>query len=100
MRHGPNKFEHYGLLQAVSNNDYAAYVQHLEVAMRRMASMHLARDLSRCKSVVEILAVVSEHQASTGRVRKLETEVDGLREELEATRKENASLRRELRRLS
>ena len=65
--------------------------------MKRIASMHLARDLAKCTSVVEILAVVSVHQASTGRVVRSEKEVDELREELEAAREENMSLRRKLR---
>ena len=97
VRHGPNKFEHYSLLQAVGNNDFAAYAQHIGVAMRRTASLHLARDLAGCSSVAEILVVIGQHQSSTGRVSKLEEEVERLTGLLKDERKESASLRRQLR---
>ena len=97
VRHGTNKFEHYGLLQAVGDNDFAAYAQHIEVAMRRTASMHLARDLAGCSSVAEILRVIGQHQSSTGRVKKLEAEVERLTGLLRDEHNESTSLRRQLR---
>ena len=71
VRHGPNKFDDYSLLQAVTSNDYAAYVNQIDIAMRRTACVHLARDLANCSTVVDIVTVIAEHQASTERVRKL-----------------------------
>ena len=59
--------------------------------------MHLAHDLAKCTTVLEILKVLGEHQSSTGRVAKLKQENAEIRAQLAAALQENATWKRKLR---
>ena len=98
VRHGPNKFEHYGMLQAVADGDFGAYSRCIAVAMERTASVHLAQDLAAWTSVSGICQTIAMHQHSTTRVKALEDQLARAQELLQAERGKNKMLRRELKR--